>query len=201
MFLWWTLIGVTGWLVQHFARNLERAVQISRAQTAALAGTLDALAREPVLDTFLREVLTAIVEQLDAHCATLFLHDSEGDRLFARLAYIDGRVQNQGEAAESAPGPIGDGDLPLWKELVQRRAPLIIEDVHKDARLEHRALMPAQDIQAVLYVPLLQRGHVSGFFSISHKEPRPFAQTEIELAQALAQQLSLIHISEPTRPY
>ena len=68
-------VASSGWLAWLHVRKLRQAVHMAQRQTAALARTLNALTGEPELDTFLGQVLTAIVEQLESDWATLCLHD------------------------------------------------------------------------------------------------------------------------------
>lgn len=176
---WWTLMAVTAWLVEQFAYNLERAVQLSRAQTAALTRSVEALAGQPEPEGYLRGLLAAMAQQLGAAEATLFLVDEAEERLAPQLAYREGRVQegavvDEGAAVNGAAAAAAD--FGLWQALRERREAMVLEDGQG---------------AAMLITPLLQEGRVSGFFSIWRDRQRPFAASEVELAQALAQQATL----------
>ncbi|MBE2200756.1 MAG: GAF domain-containing protein [Anaerolinea sp.] len=192
---WWMLFGVTSWLVWLFAHNLERAVQISRAQTTALTHTLNALASEAagemVLDSFLRRALTAIAGQLGAQCATLFFHDLASDQIVLRLAYDNGQILTLEQMRLNAPRPTPASELPIWQTLRRTRTPLLVDDINNDLRLKNRALMLSPGIGMALYVPLLLGERAVGFFGINSLERRSVPPDEIALAQALAHQVTL----------
>ncbi len=171
--LWWTLIAVTTWLVQHFAQRLERAVLLSRAQTETLTRTLDALAGQPELETFLRQIVLALAQQLGARQAALFLLHEGGD-LQRRFTYVDGRLLEEGQD-QATVGPSAAGQAGIWRELAAQRAPLLM----------------AEDEDALFVVPLLQGDHLAGYFALQGLAERAIQRTEIELAQALAQQATL----------
>lgn len=188
--LWLPLFAVTGWLVRLFARNLELSVQVARGQTAALTETLDALVRQPTPRTPLELALTSIARQLQAEWATLFFYDFAAGVAACRLAYGHGAILPAPEARELEPGPLSL-DAPMIRQMIETGAPLLIEDVANDGRLQNRALLLAQGIQTVLTIPLRQGERVVGHFAIHSVQKRRFQPGEIELAQALAQQATL----------
>jgi hypothetical protein len=83
---WWSVYLAGAWLSWLFARTLERALQVSRGQTQALASTLTALTPEASLDQVLQQALTAIAQQLEAPYANLFLHDAATDSIHLHAA-------------------------------------------------------------------------------------------------------------------
>lgn len=188
--IWLPLFVIAGWLVRLFARNLELAVQVARGQTTALTETLDALVHQPTARTILEQVLRSIARQLQAEWTTLFIYDFEANRATLRLAYGDGDIIPSQAAQRLSPS---DSTLsaPVIQELMASGAPLIIDDVANDGRLQNRALMLAQGIATVLYIPLKQGERVIGHFSLHSLEKRRYQDKEIELAVALAQQATL----------
>lgn len=189
---WWLVMGLTGWLVWLFARNLERVLQVARGQTTALAHILDDLTADPTLDKILGQVVAAIAGQLQAQWASLFLLDEEASLLRFHLGYGDGQIlRPDDDPSVDTPPPFPAGDSPIWQELVDTRAPIVVDDVSNDPRLKFRALILSQGIRTILFVPLLLGDEVRGYFSINSQEQRRFPQEEIELAQALAQQATL----------
>src|ERR1043165_841499 len=68
-------------------RERKRAEQIARGQTEALAKTLDLLAAEPELDSFVGQVLKALTEQLAARFGSFWLYDAEHGGPLLRLDY------------------------------------------------------------------------------------------------------------------
>jgi signal transduction histidine kinase len=204
---WWSVYGATAWLSWLFARTLERAVHAARGQTLALAHTLNAIAPGSSLEAVLAQTLAAIVEQLGAAQAELWLHQPESDTLSLRLAEERQHGQvvtaERAQAAGAAPGPLPAAGLPLWQALCETRRPLVVADVANDPRVLLRAQALAQGIGTILYVPLLVGSSVVGFFSIHSRERRRFSAEELELAQALVHQVTLTmqlaRLAEQTR--
>ena len=189
---WWAVYSVSAWLSWLFARSLERALQVSRGQTLTLARTLNAIAPDSSLETSLKQALAAIAEQLGATYALLWLHHPPDDTIGLHLAHVAGKVVIADEVTDSALLPTPARELPVWEELRRTRRPFVIDDVANDMRLRNRALILAQNIQTILYVPLLMGDEVLGFFSINSVERRRWSNAEdLELAQALVQQATL----------
>lgn len=187
---WWSVYAAGAWLSWLSARSLERALQVSRGQTLALAHTLNALTPETSLDRILQQALSAIAAQLDAPSVSLFLHDGQQGEVRLHLAYLDGRVMSAADLGDDAPRSL-PADLAVWNELLSTRRPLVVEDVANDPRLKQRARLLAQGLQTILIVPLLLGAEVLGHFSVNCLTRRRFSVDEIELAQALAQQVTL----------
>lgn len=188
---WWGIYGAGVWLSWLFARTLERALQIARGQTAALTQTLNALARHPRLADIEGEVLKTLTEQLDVKWASLFLHNPATNRLYVHTAYGDQKILASERLALSVPPPIMANTSPIWQELTQTRQPILVDDTSNDPRLINRARILADGIQSIFYVPLVLGEEVLGFFSLNSAERRRYALEETELAQALAQQVTL----------
>lgn len=188
---WWGAFILMGWLVSLISRHLERTVIVAQGQTTALARTLSALNDLPDLEHFIGEALAATAEQLRIQWASLFFHDPETNTLTIRKAYGEGKLLTEGELQQGGLLPMPAEDTPVWVELRQTRQPLAIYDLANDPRLRNRARMLAQGIQSVLYIPLLLGQEMPGFLTINSTQPRHFSPQEIELARALAQQISL----------
>ncbi len=180
---WWVVYAAGAWLSWLFARTLERAVQVSRGQTLALARTITAIAPSASLEQVLRQALAAVAEQLAVPTVRLFLLDPATGVIQLRLAQLSGRAV--AGAAEADPV------LPLWPELQRTRRPLVVDDVANDARLGPRAALLARGVQTLLGVPLLDGEAVAGFFSAEWPARRRFDADTLELAQALAQPMAL----------
>lgn len=172
----------------------KRAEQVARGQTEALAKTLDLLAAEPELDSFVGQVLTALTEQLGARSGSFWLYDAAKDTPLLRLDYdqrstdstvstLDAR-QLRTSAPREAPftqnGP-AEGVTPrVYNDLA--KAPL--EQAYRDELLVKGA-------QALLVVPLVSGEDYIGVFTLLETDHRRYRPEELELAQALAQQAVL----------
>ena len=170
----------------------QRVAQLAKAN-AALRGSLDQLASVPELDEFIGQVMAAITGQLGAASSLLALVRPDDQTMVPELLYQDGRVKRRGELGFSKVF----GTTLMLDEVVQ--APL--EEPITVVRLDspqamlipeaRRAQLVAEDIKAVLLIPLSSKGQLNGMLSFRVKDDRQFQEEELEIARALATQASL----------
>jgi PAS domain S-box-containing protein len=174
----------------------KRAEQVSRRQTAALIRTLNLLAAEPALETFLGHVLRAITEQLKVSSCALYLHDPDNPAIPAEMTYENGKIN---ESSRPLARPINSPPHLPWDEdpafvlVKERRGPVVIEDASENPVLsrEVRAWAAASGIKTILLLPLLQGDKLIGILSIRSRKNRTYGREEEELTQALAHQATL----------
>ncbi len=168
-----------------------RAEQVARGQTEALAKTLDLLAAEPELDSFVGQVLKALTEQLNSLAGSFWLYDAVLDLPLLRLDYnnkmaspviyegqirkFDGHVK-----ALNQNGPVRSMELQVFDDI--GAAPL--DQQYRDELL-------ASGIQTLIVVPLVSGTDLIGSFTLIDSDRRHYRPEELELAQALAQQAVL----------
>lgn len=170
---------------------LQEEAQVSRAQTTALAQTLKALTAEPALDSFLSQVLTAIAQQLKAQRASLWLYEKAQENFSPYMICENGKTEILAPHP-SAPSPMPTLDeSQFWPELVQTHRPVLVTDLEGEQRLPAKDLVHAQGIQTILLVPLVLEDEATGWLSLYSTASNSYRPEEIELAQALAQQVAL----------
>lgn len=187
---WCGLFIFNGWITRLLARNLEQMTQLARGQTNVQNRILTALMADAQSDTFLREAISSIAEQLGVQWATLFFHNAETDLLEAHLYLANGKVRSASDLNGTLP-PTPTSEVPLWQELARYKQPILINDVANDPRLVHRARILADGIQQILQVPLLEEGEIIGLMSFNSNKKQSFWPEDIELARLLAQQVML----------
>jgi signal transduction histidine kinase len=169
----------------------QRAEQVSHGQTETLMKTLSALAAESKLERFSGQVLAAIAEQFNAHSASLWLYDPSRGILQAHTLYEQGQVRQAADLAElnresTTPEFLG------WQEFARERGSLVLRDVETNAMLAPiRDWLVSRGIRTVLCAPLVAADEIIGCIALSSTEHREYERQELELVQALAQQLSL----------
>ncbi|MGH9454304.1 MAG: histidine kinase, partial [Terriglobia bacterium] len=173
----------------------KRAEQVSRRQTAALIRTLNLLAAEPALETFLGHVLRAITEQLKVSSCTLYLQNLDHPAIPIEMTYEDGQINDRSKPARPI-GPSANlswGEDPIFVLVNERRCPVVVADVPNNPLLsgELRAWASVSNVQTILLLPLLQGEKLIGVLSIRSRENRSYGPEERELAQALAHQATL----------
>ncbi len=178
----------------------KMAEQVSRGQTQVLVNALNALTTEQDLDRFTGELLWAITKELHANSSALWLYDAnKKTATLHQTAYEHGiltgddqlshprtRVPKEflpGATSETAPGA---------------RQPIVIEHA------SHNPLLPlpvqawaaAQGVKSILSVPLLFGKEFIGLLTVRDSKRERFTPRDIELAQALAHQVTLaLHLT------
>ena len=90
---------------------------------------------------------------------------------------------------------------------VSTRGPVVVSDALNDQRLVAPRDLIVDEYRALFCVPLMLRDRPVGAISLYSSTPNEYTQEQVDLAfmfanhAAIAIELSLIHISEPTRPY
>jgi PAS domain S-box-containing protein len=199
------------------AESLRASDLLARGQLEALTHTLDALAQESDPDRLLEHVLRTIIEKSDAHSASVWDREPDGDWLELFAMIEDGRFQTRGGAIHPAARlAMLAQDHPVWREILHTGLHAVIEDIDQpivrmgvgfaptatwhdildDADLapgmmRFKTHLREMGVHTILFVPMLIAGRVSGFIGIRFTQKRGFRQEEIELTRALAHQATL----------
>jgi signal transduction histidine kinase len=173
----------------------EHGLKLSRANEV-LRRSLEALARDKQLQSFVDHVLMVLTEQLGGHSSTLWLIDVERRAAHLHSVCEEGRVV----VAELADHPnareprIWDRDDPEWITLQMNRPFLHPDPIH-DPRLKYtpaqQARFSTSGIRALLVIPLVFGKQLVGALSVRMASDRELDQHDLEFAQSLAQQATL----------
>src|SRR6267143_1737752 len=199
------------------AESLHASELLARGQLDALTHTLDALAQESDPDRLLEHVLRTIIEQSDAHSASVWNREPDGDWLELFALIEDGRFQTRSGAIHPAARlAMLAQDHPVWREILHTGLHAVIEDIDQPivrmcvgmgpnatwhdilgetdlapAMMHFKSHLREIGVHTILFVPMLVAGRVSGFICIRFTLKRGFRQEEIELTRALAHQATL----------
>src|SRR5438876_314857 len=211
------------------AEALRASEHLARGQLDALTHTLDSLAEESDPDRLLEHVLRTIVEQTGAHSVSAWQRNEDGGWLDLVAVIEHGRFQTRKDAVHPAATiPMLAQSHPVWSEVFRTRQYAVLEDVDQecarsrvgsdpdavwhrvmeDGRSDPALLLLKKHLQglgvrAVLFVPMLIAGRVTGIIGVRFPQKRAFQKDEIELTQALAHQamlaIQLMRLSEQSR--
>ncbi|MCL5098653.1 MAG: PAS domain S-box protein [Candidatus Omnitrophica bacterium] len=172
---------------------LRGSEQLARGQAEALRQALDALARETTSDKLLGHILCILRQQMNAHCVSLWLEAEAGPAPGFNLSCLGGRVDSRAAADPTlATSNSSWQEDPLREEILRTGRPVLCEAIGKDSRArQYRRQWLEQGIQVVLAVPLIAAGRVIGSIRICSCHPHAYRAEDIELAQALAHQVTL----------
>jgi signal transduction histidine kinase len=173
----------------------EHSAKLARA-SEVLRQSLDALAQDNELQSFVDHVLMVLTEQLGGHSSTLWLIDVEQRAAHLHSVCQGGRVV----LAQDADHPNAreprywESDDPEWLTLQMNR-PFIHYDPVNDLRLGYtpaqRARFSEFGIWALLLLPLVFGEELIGTLSVRLTGNRQIEQEDLEFAQSLSQQATL----------
>src|SRR2546426_3787626 len=211
------------------AEALRASEHLARGQLDALTHTLDSLAEESDPDRLLEHVLRTIVEQTGAHSVSAWERNEDGGWLELVVVIEGGRFQTRKDAVHPAARiSMLAQSHPVWSEVFRTREHAVLEDIDQecarsrvgadpdavwhrvmeDGRSDPALLLLKKHLQglgvrAVLFVPMLIAGRVTGIIGVRFPQKRAFQKDEIELTQALAHQamlaIQLMRLSEQSR--
>jgi GAF domain-containing protein len=182
-------------LEAELAASRERASELVKANMT-LKRSLDALATEPELDKCLGLVLRAITEQLSADSSVLWLTDLLAETIKPVLVCRQDEIVSALSVNHPAAYRPDRLDLsnPVHARLYHSRSAVIIEDLRSDQLLrpQEREYLLSLGTRTCVLVPLIFSEQLVGAFGLRFLELRHFGPEELELAQALADQATLV---------
>lgn len=163
------------------------------SQTAAKAKELSALysiagiAGESLdINIVLRKTMNKVLEIFDYDAARIYLRNDDSGELHL--------VAHQGIPEEVPLLPtykIGRGRL---SRAIETGDAMFVEDMASDPlynQLGHNKYMLKAGFRSVFVIPLKVRGEVLGVMSFAGKNPHPFAETDVQLINAIAYHLGV----------
>jgi signal transduction histidine kinase/PAS domain-containing protein len=178
---------------KHGEEGLRASEQVSRGQVDALKSTLDALATEPSPERLVGHILRVMTSQFGAHSCSVWRRDRAGDMIGLAYAFEDDHL-----VLSTDPRFAGlDRWLPMadtwpWPEFFRVGRPSLIADIRTVPAFALRDRLLPMGIVTVLLVPMSITGRLEGAIGLRFVEHRTLRAEEMELAQALANQVMLM---------
>jgi signal transduction histidine kinase len=169
----------------------DSAGRVSRGQAAVLAQITAGLTRPTSTDEVYGQVVTAVAEQLGSENTALIFHDAARGTLSLHTCYKHGTVTIYGAETGQEPASVPAVQFPIWDILRAKRQAHILSDPSSLPPSPPRDYYLAIGARQVLYVPLLLGEDLIGYLSTPNTRPEAFTLDEIDLAQALANQIAL----------
>ena len=167
------------------------ADRVSRGQAAVLAQITAGLTRPTSTDEVFGQVVTAVAEQLGSVNTALCFHDAARGTLSLHTCYKHGTVTIYGAETGHEPPSVPAVQFPIWGVLLAKRQAHILSDPSSLPPSPPRDFYLAIGARQVLYVPLLLGEDLIGYLSTPNTRPEAFTPDQIDLAQALANQIAL----------
>src|ERR1700689_1090 len=167
------------------------ADRVPRGQAAVLAQITAGLTRPTSTDEVFGQVVTAVAEQLGSVNTALCFHDPARGTLSLHTCYKHGTVTIYGPETGHEPVSVPTVQFPIWGVLRAKRQAHILSDPSSLPPSRPRDFYLAIGARQVLYVPLLLGEDLIGYLSTPNNRPEAFTPDQIDLAQALANQIAL----------
>lgn len=179
---WWTLFAAEGWLVHLFSRHLERLLQLERAQKHTVLRTLGVLASDPDLDGVVERMLDLVREQLGATAVEIWRW--EGADTFSR--------KTRRGASPRPPIPIFVPAARAQTSFTEHRIAGRVKRQQSERRTTESLDVTPEDCFEFISVPLVAGTVFTGVLAVGSDNPPPRGEERLELAEALALQVSLL---------
>lgn len=211
------------------AEALRFSEHLARGQLEALQQALVSLSQESEPGKFLEHVLCITGRQLGAHSISVWEMNEKVGCVDLLAVYEDGRLQVHSGGGQARPQLHFEAQThPVWTEFFRTGERCVYGEINTDPPGAHVATDPngpwfdwlgsavananapsminrlaASGIAAMLCIPMIISGKVTGMFSIRFKQKRLFRKEELELTRAMAHQamlaIQLMRLSEQSR--
>jgi PAS domain S-box-containing protein len=184
--------------------DMRASEKLARGQAEALTQALDALSRESSPDRIVELVLRTFTTQLNAHSSSVWLMDEVSGLMVFEFALEEEDFKTKGKSQSfEISQSLRIEDAWLWNDLFRKGKPHLLEDIREGPEFPCRAHLLSKGVVSVLTVPMLIAGEVVGVIGIRFTSKRAFRREEMELSQALTNQVTLatqlIRLSEQSR--
>jgi two-component sensor histidine kinase/putative methionine-R-sulfoxide reductase with GAF domain len=160
----------------------ERHLQLLTETIAAVNSSLD-------LEEVLHLVATKVAQALEADACFVYLYDERSGELVLRATHGT-PIDEMSRRPRMRPGEGITGSA------AAERAPVMIPaEAHLDPRFKEFPNLHEEEYESILAVPILARDSLAGALNVRTLRPRVFRPDEIELIQAIADQVaqSIVH--------
>jgi two-component system, sensor histidine kinase PdtaS len=155
----------------------ERHLRLLTETIAAVNSTLD-------LQEVLELVASRVAEALGTDACFVYLYDERADELVLRATHGTS-VEEMTRRPKMRPGEGITGTAAV------ERAPVMIpSQAHLDPRFKLFRNLPEEEYESILAVPILAREKLEGALNVRTREPRVYADDEIELLLAIGAQVA-----------
>lgn len=162
----------------------QQAAQVEQHQREieSLYRADDELRRHLYLDDVLQSLVDTAVELLDADKGSLMVWDEKREKLHARAVH--------GFNPETVKRMFFSPDEGMAGKVAMSGEPGIVEDTQLDKRVTP-FVVEAEQLRALMQVPIRVAGEVFGVFSADYLRPHQFTEAEKRLLMAFAQRAGL----------
>jgi signal transduction histidine kinase len=164
-------------------RDLETQILRRRHQLLALSHISSAVLERWNLDAVLRISLDIALETVNGTIGGILLSDEENGALHYRMQ----RGLSAGYAEKMRLHP-GEGIAGM---VAQTGQPILLQDISKDARVQHADLVRMEGLRSFASVPVKATGRVIGVMNIASRMPGQFSEGDLYLLTSIGHQIGI----------
>lgn len=154
----------------------------SKDELIILRQIVDLTASDLDLDGILNEVVRIVNDMTGADAVFLYLFD----QIKAQLILMASKTPHEMELGKVYM-EMGEG-IAGW--VARETQPLALEkNAYKDARFKHFDVLPEDQYEAILSVPIIYKGRSIGVINVQHKETHSYPEDMIDLIESIAKQV------------
>lgn len=175
-------------IAKQISGTLEHARLYEETRKKALQfDSLNKVSQSIISQDYLDEILNLIVvvtgEMLNSKICSIMLVDKKGKELSVKAthALTDGFKKRPNVKVSNS----------LSGEAVQKKIPIVVEDVQANSKFQMRDLAIQENLSSVCMVPMVVKDQAIGVVSVYTKEPHPFSDEEISVLQIIANQAAV----------
>jgi signal transduction histidine kinase len=180
------------------AKESGRANELAKANEA-LRSSLDMLAGNPELSSFLHQVLASAMKQLRCADGGIFIYDPVHETLQLTEAILGDDGSGRVDDARPFEGVFPTSEVPVWARVLTTREPILNDlEVHEHIRSPgviewHRR----RGNRIVVVTPMILGDRPIGYLGLGvRREASEITAAQLELVKALTQQATLaLHIT------
>ena len=159
---------------------MDQSARHLRLLTETIAAVNSSLDLQEVLEL----VASKVADALGTDACFVYLYDERSDELVLRATHGT-RVEELTRTPRMRPGEGITGVAAAEREPV-----MLSEQAHLDPRFKEFPNLPEDEYESILAVPILARDTLEGALNVRTREPRTFAEAEIDLLVAIASQVA-----------
>ncbi|MCA9393495.1 MAG: GAF domain-containing protein [Candidatus Omnitrophica bacterium] len=175
-------------IAKQISGTLEHARLYEETRKKAIQfDSLNKVSQSIISQDYLDEILNLIVvvtgEMLNSKICSIMLVDNKGKELSVKAthALTDSFRKRPSVRINSS----------LSGEAVQKKTPIVAEDVQANSKFQHRDLALKENLSSVCIVPMVVKDQAIGVISVYTKEPHSFSDEEVAVLQIIANQAAV----------
>lgn len=164
-------------------KDLQELLHEKDRENKILKDISRAVSLSPNIDEILKRIIDVIDKITDCDSCFIYLIDQEKKELFLKASKIP-----RTKIMDTIRLKIGEG-ITGW--VAKEKTPVAVKkDAYKDPRFKFFYSLPEDRYHAIISVPIINKGDVTGVINVMHKAPHDYKEDTISLLVFIADQIA-----------